>query len=160
MKNLRLLGACGIYCGACDRYIATLPEGTYLTEESLKHGQDFAKNSCTGCKSTDASKIASWCKTCAIRSCAARTEVDHCGMCPKFPCSHIKFFENDGLAHHEEAFKNIKRMRELNIRPEQWLDEQEKRWKCECGSIYSCYERICHSCGGQLNGYYPDMRKK
>ena len=44
--------------------------------------------------------------------------------------------------------------------PHQWLEEQEKRWKCNCGTPFSWYEEYCNNCGSFLDSYGPLSKKK
>ncbi|MCX7922846.1 MAG: DUF3795 domain-containing protein [Clostridia bacterium] len=158
MDKHRLLGACGIYCGACDHYLSTLQEGKYLLEEIPGSGRNLIKVPCKGCKSENPADMCEWCAQCDIKLCAAKRSIDHCGLCDEFPCERMRSFRNDGLIHHKEAFKNIEILKVLG--PEQWLEEQSKKWKCKsCNSSFSCYETVCHACGSVLDGYYPDKRK-
>jgi hypothetical protein len=38
-KRTRLLGACGLYCGACYHHRASLPEGQRLLEAAARQGR-------------------------------------------------------------------------------------------------------------------------
>jgi hypothetical protein len=58
IKETRLIAACGLYCGAC---------GKFLTGK------------CPGCKEY---VKASWCK---IRSCCSEKEINNCSQCDSFP---------------------------------------------------------------------------
>jgi hypothetical protein len=56
-KDTRLIAACGLYCGACRRYL---------------------KDGCPGCKDNPK---AAWCK---IRICCREKEIENCSQCDTF----------------------------------------------------------------------------
>ena len=68
----------------------------------------------------------------------------------------IKWMDkNYGRIHHFYIFENLKELKAKGT--EQWLAEQEDKWKCECGNNFSWYEEFCKNCGTKLNSY---TRKK
>ncbi|MCP4673139.1 MAG: DUF3795 domain-containing protein [Desulfobacula sp.] len=56
-KNTQMIAKCGLYCGACPR---------------------FLKEKCNGCKDN---KKASWCK---LRTCCIDKNIDSCADCDEF----------------------------------------------------------------------------
>lgn len=44
--------------------------------------------------------------------------------------------------------KNLNRIKEVGV--ENWLGEQEEKWKCQCGRSYSFYEEECSDCKREL----------
>jgi hypothetical protein len=40
--------------------------------------------------------------------------------------------------------------------PDRWLDDQVRRWTCECGAQFSWYEACCADCGADLASYGAD----
>jgi predicted amidophosphoribosyltransferase len=148
-----LLGVCGLYCGACYHYRASLPEGRYLLEEAARQGRPLEGYTCQGCRS-DILYIHSGCAQCRIRACADAKGLVHCGLCAEFPCDLIRAFQNDGRIHHRDVLDNLK---ELGARgTDRWLAEQARRWTCSCGAGFSWYEVFCHDCGAPLPSYGPD----
>jgi hypothetical protein len=145
-----LLGVCGLYCGACNHYRASFPEGVHLLEEAARQGKELQGFTCAGCWS-NVLYIHPGCAECKLRACAESRNILHCGFCFEFPCEQIKAFRNDGRKHHVDVFSNLEELRSKG--PDHWLAEQEGRWRCECGVSYSWYETVCHQCGASLHSY-------
>ena len=146
MKEFQLLGACGLYCGACDHYRAFLPESKYLLEYIIAKDQKFEK--CQGCRSDI---LTTPCSKCPIRKCASERGVLHCGLCLEYPCEQLKSFQHDGKIHHIVILDNIENLKKRE--PELWLAEQSQRWECKCGNKFSWYEENCNCCGSPLPSY-------
>lgn len=152
--NEQLVGACGIYCGACDHYLAGRENGKYLLKRDTDIGRRVADNPCGGCKNIE--KLCQWCKECEIRNCASEKSLSHCGMCDQFPCDYFEEFKN-GLLHKQVGYKNIQELTRVGVA--EWLEKQEIRWSCpNCGSSFSFYEIQCSSCEKKIDGLYPDER--
>lgn len=148
-----LLGACGLYCGACYHYRASFPEGKHLLEEAARQGRDLRGFTCKGCRSS-LLYIHPGCAQCDIRACTDRQGIAHCGLCTQFPCARIQAFRNDGRIHHLDS---ISQLEELVVKgPSLWLAAQARRWRCSCGTAYSWYETVCPSCGAPVPSYGPD----
>jgi hypothetical protein len=150
-----LLGVCGLYCGACYHYRASFPESKHLLEEASRQGQELQGFTCAGCRS-GVLYIHPGCAECGIRTCAESKNIVHCGFCSEFPCDQIKAFQSDGRIHHLDVILNLAELRVKG--PDQWLVEQQQRWKCKCGASFSWYEKVCHNCGAALNSYGYDPR--
>jgi hypothetical protein len=148
-----LLAACGLYCGACYHYRASTYGRKRLFEEATRRGRSPEGFTCRGCRS-NVRYIHDGCASCAIRACADRSGVAHCGLCAQFPCDRIKAFRGDGRVHHRDIFAELACLRDRGA--EQWLSDQSQRWKCECGESYSWYETMCSRCGKPLPSYGPD----
>lgn len=150
MKKIRLLGACGLYCGACYHYRASFSDGIHLLVDAIKKGKDENDYKCQGCRS-DKLYVHPGCQECNIRDCTEKKGIIHCGECDEYPCKELKDFQADGHIHHIDIFNNIEEIREKG--PEEWLMTQEKRWECSCGTKFSWYETVCQNCGTSLNSY-------
>ncbi len=151
MTDSRLLrGVCGLYCGACYHYRASFPEGKHLLEDASHQQSDLNGFTCKGCRS-DLLYIHPGCKECKIRTCAEDRGIMHCGVCPEFPCDQIAAFQSDGHIHHRDVIMHLEELKAKG--PDRWLSEQQQRWRCKCGVSFSWYEKICHSCGAELNSY-------
>lgn len=153
MKKYEQLGVCGLYCGACYHYCASLPEGEHLLEQAAQRGCQPQNFTCWGCRS-DALYIHSGCSQCEMRACADNKGLLHCGQCSEYPCRLIVDFQGDGRIHHIDVFDNLAELNEKGA--DQWLVEQEKKWKCQCGQRFSWYEEYCQKCGAKLGSYGPD----
>jgi hypothetical protein len=148
-----LLGVCGLFCGACYHYRASLPDGRHLLEEAARQGRGPGAFTCRGCRS-DALYIHPGCARCEIRACADGRGVLHCGLCDEFPCERLEAFRDDGRVHHLDVVSNLE---DLNAKgPDRWLAAQARRWTCACGTGFSWYETVCHHCGEPLASCGPD----
>ena len=152
-RSRELLGACGLYCGACYHYRASLPEGENLLGEAARRGRDFEGFTCEGCRS-DALYAHSGCAECEIRACADDRGLDHCGLCAQFPCDRIEAFQSDGRTHHRAVLCQLEDLAARGA--EVWLEEQSQRWLCSCGTGFSWYEETCRACGKPVPSYGPD----
>jgi hypothetical protein len=148
--DIKLLGVCGLYCGACYHYRASLPEGKHLLAEDARQGRPLQGFTCQGCRS-DSLYVHSGCAECALRDCAQEKEVIHCGLCAEYPCARLTAFQSDGRPHHADVLDNLEVLKSLG--PERWLAGQEQRWRCDCGAGFSWYEERCHDCGAKLDAY-------
>ena len=148
-----LIGFCGLYCGACDNYLAFKKDNEHLLENEKFKTIELQELSCNGCHSE---KLTEHCGKCLLRKCAIDKGIDSCGYCPKYPCDELKKFKNDGhkwqgAKHRKDTLVNINYLLENDL--ENWIIRQENRWKCECGLSYSYYEKNCNNCGKRLNSY-------
>lgn len=153
--NKMLIGACGIFCRACDHYFANTEEGAHLLYKSnIKRRVEV--HPCMGCKAEDETKICIYCAGCEVRLCSIEQKVGLCTECVRYPCDKLKRFHT-GLAHHREAEKALEESKGSTL--EQWYALSEKRWTCpSCGHQYSYYEQRCVQCNALLNGLEPDLR--
>jgi hypothetical protein len=149
----KLLGACGLYCGACYHYRAAQPDSRHLLAEAARRGRPLQGFACQGCRSQDR-YVHPGCAECEIRACAQGREALHCGLCPEFPCQQLLAFQSDGRLHHRHVLVHLERLAVQGI--EAWLAEQAQRWTCRCGAAFSWYEEVCHHCGASLDSYGPD----
>lgn len=149
--DANLLGSCGLYCRACPRYRVTLDNGLHLLE--LHGAESYEAFYCLGCHST---KLSEFCQSCKIRLCAKMKGLHHCGLCPVFPCPDLEDFAevgrcHPGARHRAPVIDHLQRVNQASM--ETWLKEQDQRWRCSCGFIYSHYETTCHVCGETLDSY-------
>ena len=153
---IELIGACGLYCGACVHFRASFPEGKHLLEKAIQNGWEKEGYICKGCRS-GVHYTHRGCSQCTIRKCTDEIDIAHCGLCPNFPCGILKRFQYDGHAHHLDIMLNLN---ELKRKGEvAWLKEQGKRWTCRCGEPFSWYEEECRVCGTILDAYGPFPKK-
>jgi hypothetical protein len=148
-----LLGACGLYCGACYHHRASLPEGQHLLEEAARQGRKLEGFACQGCRS-DVLYIHPGCARCGIRACTEEKDVEHCGLCPEFACDRLQAFQSDGRIHHRDVLVHLEDL--IAKGSDRWLADQAQRWTCACGAGFSWYEVLCHCCGAPLSSYRPD----
>ena len=168
MSNFNYDTYCGIYCGACSILRAYKTGNkdnfaSYWTKSTLKdflkgqgvsiaEGEDLSLK-CHGCK-TDTIFIN--CKYCKIRTCAISKKVEHCNDCEQYPCNLLNnTLLNEEiqkqLPHLKAALDNLNTIKNAGVN--NWLEQQEKQWKCpECDTTSSWYTFSCPSCGKDLTG--------
>ncbi len=156
-SNYELLGYCGLFCGSCDHYRALFDEDILLLNKTIKKGIKIKKETCKGCRG-DIEFIHQGCDICKIKKCAENKNLIHCGVCINFPCKLLNEFRNDErYIHHLDVIDNLK---DLYIEgPINWLNKQEKNWKCECGKPYSWYDVKCKKCNQKLISYGNELKK-
>jgi hypothetical protein len=152
-----LLGVCGLYCGACYHYRASLPDGKHLLQEALRQGRKVEGYCCQGCRS-DRLYMHPGCAQCTIRACAEGKGILHCGLCPDLPCDQLRAFQNDGRAHHGDVLAQLEELTVKGV--DRWLAEQHERWRCGCGAGFSWYEEVCHECRAPLASYGRDAKRR
>ena len=148
--DLSLLGVCGLYCGACNHYHASLPEGAHLLSEEARQGRPLEGYTCRGCRSGRL-YLHAGCSDCGLRVCAETKSLQHCGLCPELPCPALCAFQGDGRIHHREVLGNLAELKAIGA--DRWLAGQDRRWTCRCGRGYSWYEKTCSGCGSPLRSY-------
>lgn len=137
-----IAAVCGLYCGACQVYIATaedparlarLAERLQMTEEAI---------ACHGCRSDKRWPL---CEACAMFECAARRGIEFCSQCPDYPCDDLRQFQA-AMPHRCELWSDLDRIEAVGY--QQWLGEVVGRYACtRCGTINSAYDPACRSCG-------------
>ncbi|WP_213818249.1 DUF3795 domain-containing protein [Garciella nitratireducens] len=123
MEKYERLSLCGLYCGGCKNY-----------KENFN---------CMGCRNEK-----ELVHDCPTRPCCINKGLLHCGECTDFPCNVLNDFYNDGLRHHELAYKNMIMIKEIGL--EKWLLEQEEEYTCKCGRkkvwfATKCTDENCHT---------------
>lgn len=116
MKNVKnsMISKCGIDCGECNAYKATLADSDELrkktaAEWSVQFGAaiDPAGINCLGCQNKDKDKLFSHCKVCQIRSCATAKGFTTCAECEDYGCDLVK-----GIWSHDPKIKaNLDQLR-------------------------------------------------
>jgi hypothetical protein len=169
MSEFNLDTYCGLYCGACSIHMAYKtgekdPFACYWTESTVTQflqtrgalypEGEALEHKCHGCKSDT---IFINCKSCPMRSCAISRKVEHCALdCKEFPCAFYQVPDSEeakkflSMIPHTKAIpKNVMTIKEFGV--SEWLNEQEKAWKCpECQTEFSWYTKICANCGKDL----------
>jgi hypothetical protein len=153
----KFVAPCGLYCGACSiraaynrkdaQLLQAMADGVSLYLGHKVEAKDLA---CKGCLS-DVVSIS--CRECKIRDCGFAKGLNCCSECTDSHCELVTNFNNDGLPHHAEVLKDIRRQKEVGV--DSWLAEQDKRWRCpSCSAETDWYANKCHSCGADLSGHF------
>lgn len=148
---------CGLYCGACSiraaynrkdaRMLKAMADGVAMY---LGHTVEVSDMACSGCLSDT---LAAPCRECKIRDCAFSRGLTRCSECADFPCELVKNFNDDGLPHHAEVLKNIRRQKEIGV--DRWIAEQDNRWRCPgCSAGTDWYAGECPECDRTLAGAF------
>lgn len=131
-------GCCGVYCGSCGLYQASVV--------ALREGRS-GEIKCLGCKSE---VVAEHCRDCAIKACALGRGLVSCADCAEYSCEKTSGFYNSGMALAVVAEKSVHDIREHGRA--EWLVRQENRWTCSnCGAKFSFQDAACPNCGQDVH---------
>ena len=131
--SAQLVAPCGINCGLCIRYIATL-QGK---------NQELKMPKCMGCNPSK--------KKCAfIKGHCELLRLNKIKFCYErnsFPCKRLETLNRRYTSRYQTSLvNNLNEIRENGI--DAWHKNQEKLWCCpSCGGIISVHTRKCHKCG-------------
>jgi len=133
---------CGLYCGACVRYLSTKNER--INSLAIDSGLSPEAFQCTGCKTNQVSRR---CKSCTIRECAIERGLDSCANCVEYPCTNLR------LLHHNNSYcSQFDIIESLNYRKQNgiksWLMHQRLHWSCPiCFAEIGFKDKMCLKCG-------------
>jgi hypothetical protein len=156
----KLVAVCGLYCGACPMYLATQQNSAEKFAALQKQfGAAFKKEDllCDGC--LGGGRLASFCRKCAMRDCAAgKNSVKRCSDCSEFACSRITNFNNDGMQHHSEVLANLRQLKTMGIK--KWTLDEQDRWLCaQCKTVLSWYDPKCPKCSANRSERLFPLKK-
>lgn len=106
-----MFGYCGLDCGKCDAYIATICDDQVLREKTAKLWSELNKTAilpeqinCTGCRERGVKTV--FCESiCEIRKCAQEKGFSTCGDCSELEtCSTVLAI----FGNNPDALKNLK----------------------------------------------------
>jgi hypothetical protein len=139
---------CGLYCASCTVFLAT--KNNTISKLAEEWGKNVNDITCCGCKSQT---VTEFCRSCALKTCAAAKGLEFCIECDDFPCRSLENFKNDKrYPYHIEVYDSLKTIKEHGV--EYWLDEMKKRWSCsQCGREHGWFTLECPDCGNKLNAY-------
>jgi len=137
---------CGIYCGACGIFLAT--ESNELEELSKELKIPVTYLACKGCRS-DTNNLC--CMNCGIKRCCGHKNINSCNECNEFPCANLKKLDQRHLRDDNVSLiENLVRIRKIGA--EQWLKEQEDKWRCPgCGGNICVMDKECYDCGCKID---------
>ncbi|MHB9034509.1 MAG: DUF3795 domain-containing protein [Anaerolineae bacterium] len=110
---MKVLGCCGLECGACEAYLATQANDREALEAvaakwSKMYNAEMAADSlwCDGC--TSRTRVAGgWPEKCPVRNCALGRGLANCGACPDYGCATMEQF----IGGSAESRANFEAMR-------------------------------------------------
>lgn len=142
MIHKEALAPCGLYCGLCGVYQATMKDDQKLREKfAAAYGMPAEQLVCRGCLSDT---VFFYCRECQIKKCAGDKGIEGCYRCDDFPCDKVEAFPIP------EGKKNILRAvpewRRLGT--EEWVKAELKLFSCRaCGSQLFRGAKKCRDCG-------------
>ena len=146
MIRQELVSPCGLYCGVCGIYQATVTDNQNLKEKLAKvFGETPDKINCHGCRSDT---VYWYCSSCAIKNCVTEKGFEGCHQCDKFPCDKIDNFPvPEGKIH---ILRAVPEWRKLGT--EAFIRAEEKLFSCpQCQTIFFRGTRKCRNCGTLVN---------
>lgn len=141
MVNRETVAPCGLYCGVCGIYQATVTNDEELKAKFARaYGVPAENLACLGCRSN---QIFEYCRVCGIKSCAAEKDLEGCHLCADFPCDKVEAFPvPEGKLN---ILRAVPRWRELGT--EQWVAEEAKLFSCKsCGNQMFRGAKKCRKC--------------
>lgn len=98
---------CGLQCHLCPVLDATMKNDDALRAKTAE--KFLAENNwklkpeeinCEGCKSNG--RLFGYCRDCKPRKCCSEKGLDHCALCPEYPCNDLEaFFKLEPVAKKE-----------------------------------------------------------
>jgi hypothetical protein len=141
MFNEETVAPCGLYCGVCGVYRATINNDEELREKFAKaYGVSPADLVCRGCNSDT---VFMYCRVCSIKACTTEKGIEGCYLCDAFPCEKVEAFPV------AEGKKNILRAvpRWQELGTYKWVEEEEKLFTCRsCGNQLFRGAKKCRNC--------------
>ena len=137
-----LAAVCGLYCEACNLYIATKedPQRLKMMAEIFQVSEEEVK--CYGCR---AEKRGPYCQTCKMYPCAMERGIDFCVQCADYPCEDLKRFQSE-MPHRIELWDDLEQIKAEGY--EGWLKNVRENYACpKCRTINSAYDLKCRRCG-------------
>lgn len=94
-----MMAACGLDCGKCPAYLATMASDTAaLTKLAGEWGQKSADDMlCHGCRAAGEKRFG-YCSECALANCAKAGVVASCAHCDGYPCEKTSKLGAEGKA--------------------------------------------------------------
>lgn len=138
----KLAGACGLFCPACNIYIASTEDASRLQALCERYGLSSEQARCFGCRSE---KRFPYCDTCKMRECSLRKGIDFCIECEDYPCEEILSF-HASRPHRIEICKDLVYIKSSGF--ESWFSEMLEHYSCyNCKTLNSAYDLFCRTCG-------------
>lgn len=153
---------CGLYCGACEVYVAhgrARATGTEARWEDLpaRYREKLPRKGPVVCEGCTSDTVYAGCAVCPIRKCArTMTGIQTCLDCLRYPCFRHSLVRlawwlarlERKLPHLQEVRRNQEEIRRRGLAG--WLEDQDLLWRCPaCGERFTWYQAHC-GCGADL----------
>ena len=155
LVDTRLVGRCGLYCGACSIYRAYKDNGDYLKRLAVHFKCPPEKVRCEGCQALTPN---CWGYECKIVQCLRAENLEFCYECKQYEEHSCEKFENLAKPYLEEdgvdLRANLGRIRKGEAEIKVWLKESEEKFRCsECGKPLptGSFRSKCYHCGTVLS---------
>jgi hypothetical protein len=151
----KLAAVCGLYCVACNIYIATNEDPARLKALAARYQLSEEEVRCYGCRSA---KRGPYCQTCKMFSCAVEQGIDFCVECKEYPCDDLKQFQAE-RPHRIDLWDDLEQIRVVGY--ERWLENVRQNYTCpQCRSINTAYDLKCRKCGEDPSCGYVAKHKR
>ncbi len=155
LVDTRLVGRCGLYCGACGIYRAYKDNGDYLKRLAAHFKCPPEKVRCEGCQALTPN---CWGYKCKIVQCLRAENLEFCYQCKQYEEHSCEKFENLANPYLEEngvdLRANLERIRKGEAEIKVWLKESEEKFRCsKCGKPLptGSFRSKCYHCNAVLS---------
>lgn len=150
----KLVGRCGLYCGACPIYRAFKDSEKLRQKIAVEENRSPEEIRCEGCQTVLTkgwNSRESWGRNCGIVKCLQSKKLNFCYECDVYPnCQKFRRVADFSSERDENLVDNLDKIRQGKV--EEWLKEEDKKWKCDkCHRPVSMYLEECHWCGAKIN---------
>ncbi len=123
--DVKLAGACGIYCGKCAIYLAYSKDDQERKKRIAENiSKNFGKQTkpeqivCDGCHAED---DLCWSNDCKLRVCCFEKGYGFCFECQEYPCTRLLEFGKQD-ERYEKAVSELAEMKRMGV--ERWVEKQ------------------------------------
>jgi|Deesub1362B_J571_1020462.scaffolds.fasta_scaffold00621_1 hypothetical protein len=153
MINKKLVGRCGLYCGACTIYRAYKDSEQLRQMLAKKYNCNPEEIRCEGCQAVLTEKLEvdeNWGRNCKIIKCLENKGLNFCYECDIYPeCEKFHEIADFCLKYGANLIENLNKIKTGKIA--EWLEAEDKKWRCKkCGKPIALELIECHWCGAKL----------
>lgn len=145
MQDNKLVGRCGLYCGACGIYRAYKDDGEYLTRLAKHFKCPEEKVRCEGCQALTPD---CWGNECKIVQCLKSKGYEFCYECSLYntrSCEKYEKLAKGYLEDNVDIRTNLEKIK--SGKTEEWLKESEERFRCpHCRKPLPTGSKRCYHC--------------
>jgi len=149
IMKVKLVGRCGLYCGACGIFRAQRDNEKKRILIAKEFNCSVEQVKCNGC---GALTNECWCNGCKILICLKSKGYEFCYQCSEFyekSCDKYNKLANTYIKVGEDIRSNLIIIKKGQI--DEWLKTQDTRFKCpKCNYHISVWDDICPNCSQKL----------